>query len=179
MTKALWMRRLSDECGLSMLEIVIASGLFMVLLTAVLTMLDSGTRTERAQQARHETLLELRDAMTEVSTAARQARAVMPESTRSRLVIETLRTGAERWTTFELVNGELLVRTCSTLPCTSAGQPLTANVITGTFCYDPPGCVSSSPSGAISSIRISLAVQPTVASVSEIALSTDVELRNL
>ena len=172
-------RRLCDERGLSVLEIVIAGGLFMTLLAAVLMMLDSGTRTERAQQARQDALLELRDAMTDLSTEVRQAVALMPESTRSRLVIETPRTGAERWATFELVNGEFLTQTCAVLPCTGSPTSVTSNVITGTFCYDPPGCISTAPTSAMSNIRISLSVQPDVSSASEIVLWTDVELRNI
>jgi hypothetical protein len=174
--RAAWVR---DDRGLSLLEVAMASGLFMVLLLAALSMLDSGTRVERTQQARHDALLELRSAMTRVSTDVRQAVVVRPESTTSRLTIETLRPGDAHWTVFELSGDELVKRSCSALPCTGTATPLASRVTSAPFCYDPPSCVSTTPTGPVSTIRISLTVQPEVSSATDMTLATDVQLRNV
>jgi hypothetical protein len=142
-------------------------------------MLDSGTRAERTQHARHDALVELRDAMSHVSKEVRQAVTVTADSTPRKLTIETLRPGAEHWVVFELSGTELLERTCATLPCTGTAGSLASNVTaTAPFCYDPPSCLSTSPGDSVSSVRISLAVQPQI-SGRDLPLATDVELRNM
>ena len=171
--------RVSDEGGISIIEVVIASGLFMCLMVAVLTMLDSGTKAERDQQAKHEALLELRDAMTYVSDEVRQAVAVTPDSTPQRLTIQTLRPGGERWLVFQVTAEGLTVRSCEALPCGATPVPIASRVVNGSFCYDPPTCLATAPPISLSSIRTSLSVQPDVSSAPEITLATDVELRNI
>lgn len=163
----------ADERGTSLVELMIAAAIFMVLLGAVLTMLDSGTRTERAQQARHDALLDLRTALLRIDKDLRQALSISSDSTRDRLVMHTLIAGEAHIVAYEVLAGELT----RSIDGTGAGR-LASRVTALPFCYDPPDCVASAPAGP-RMVRVSLQVTPEVASSGPITLATDVHLRNL
>lgn len=167
---------LRDDRGLTVIEVVIASTLSLVILMGAFQLLDSGTRHERGQQARHSALLELRGAMTRMSKDVRQALSIEPSSTRTRLDMQGLVLGAQHQIVFELTGGKLVRK----VDGASVGTPLASDVTsTAVFCYDPPDCVLATPSVEPTSIRISIAREPEVFSGGPITLATDVELRNI
>lgn len=173
------------ESGVSVIEMVLVVALFAVIMIATYSLLDSGTKAERGQQARHDALVEARESMTRITRDLRQALVVrgLPDSTTTKLTIKTLDRGEERWVVFEVLgNGDLVRRSCENLPCTGGSMPLATGLDAATppFCYDPQtGCLLASPPQKPSHIRISLAVEPAVFSGGPITLTTDVRLRNI
>ena len=168
--------RFADESGFTLIELVVASALSMVILFSVLSLLSSVTRVERATDAKHTVTLDLRQGMTEVTKALRQALDIDTTSDRSRLEMRTLVSGNEHLMVFDVLNGEFRVT-----DTTSGGSArvIARNVASAQpFCYDPPDCVAASPSSP-SSVRITLAAAPEVQSSGPITFSTDVELRNI
>jgi CheY-like chemotaxis protein len=57
-------KRLRCERGFTVVEVAIGSALAMIVMWSLFSLLDSGTRNERGQQARYTALLELREATT-------------------------------------------------------------------------------------------------------------------
>lgn len=165
--------RFSDERGTTLIELVITAAIFIVLLGAALQMLDTGTRSERAQQSRHDALVELRTAVSRVTKDARQALEIAPASTRTRLEMITLVGGAQHQVTYELVGGEVRRSIDGGAPATIATNVTVAQP----FCYDPPDCVAAAPAQP-TMIRVTLALTPDVLSGGPITLATDIQLRN-
>ena len=167
------LRRLRDDGGMSLIELMVASVLFMVLLGAALQMLDSGTRSERAQQSRHSALVELRGAVGRITKELRQATSVSPASTTTRLDMTTLISGQPHAVVYE-VTGGAMYRSMDGGPATE----IASNVTTApSFCYDPPDCVAVGAAGP-SMVRVTLALEPDVFSGGPITLATDIQLRN-
>lgn len=167
-------KRLRDETGTSLIEVVIALGIFLVLLFAVLLVLDSATRAERGGEARHVALLEVRSAMHRISKDLRQATSIAPSSTTDRIEIDTLIAGEPHGIVFEVAGGEIRRIIDGGNPV-----PLADDVTTATpFCFDPPDCVATSP-GSPSMVRVTLDVEPEVFASGPLTLVTDIKLRNL
>lgn len=170
------MSRLRDERGTTVIEMTIVAALFFVILASVLAVLDSGTRTERATEARHQTMLEIREAMTQMTKDIRQALHVHPGSTSSHLIIDTIDGPTIE---YEVV-GEELVRV---LEGGSSQIVLADHVSTiDPFCYDfdalADTCLATTAGDDVTMIRIILAAHPEVLSGGPITLATDVQLRN-
>lgn len=166
-------RRLRGEDGSSLIELVAAFGIFLLLLLAVMQLFDAAARSERSGQARHESLLEVREAMTRISKDLRQATSISATSTNDRIEMETLIAGESHQVVFDVVDGEVR-RTID------GGQPvpLVDGVSTAEpFCFDPPDCLATSPS-APTMVRVSIDAEPEVFSGGPITLSSDVKLRN-
>lgn len=167
-------RRLRNEEGASLVEVVVALAVFLVLLVAVLQVLDSGTRAERGQQARHDSLLELRGAMGRISKDLRQATAISSSSTTGRIEMQTLIAGVAHQVVFDVVVGEVRRTIDGGSPV-----PMADGVTTPTpFCFDPPDCVATAPA-APTIVRVTMEAEPEVFSSGPITLATDVKLRNL
>lgn len=169
------------ESGISVIELSIASMITLILVAAVLSMLDSGTRHERVGQARYEAQLTLRTSMNQISRELRQALSVDPSSNQTRLDMQTLISGTQRRVVYEVVGtapNAVLQRSLD------GGAPaLLAERIVApqAFCYhfSEPTCMATSPTADLSSVRISLQIAPVVFSQGTVTLATDVQLRNV
>jgi Tfp pilus assembly protein PilE len=179
------LRRLTDERGVTLIELMIASGLFMLLTGAVLAALDSGVRTERISQARQEALADMRNAMTRMTKELRQAVSVNPASTATALDMQTLIGGDQHRVIYEVAGASphaVLQRSVDS----AAPIVLATRIVAPTaFCYQyddtaTPPCLRSTPDPAtLSSVRISLTLDPVIFSAGSVTLATDIELRNL
>lgn len=168
-------RKLRDEDGVGVIELLVATVIFIILLLPVLSLLDSGTKTERANQARHDALVDLREAMTRITKDVRQALSIDPASDRTKLDMETIVAGVEHRVVYQLTGGTV------TRAVDGGGAAPLAEKVTSTqiFCYDPPDCLLTAPPEAPSAIRVDIALEPEVFSGGPINLATDVELRNI
>jgi hypothetical protein len=179
-----------------MIEVVIASALAIVIIFAALSMLDSGTKVERAGELRHDALVAARGALGQLSRDLRQAFAIAPQSTADSLDMDTYLDGSPRRVVYSLASGELRRALYPSYPLDGSATPPPApppvtlvDGISGSalFCYsyEPPTaaspgvCLASTPPAQLSSIRITLIVQPHSSSAGPITLATDVEPRNL
>jgi type II secretory pathway component PulJ len=182
----------SHDGGTTLVELVITLGLLMMMLLAVLSLLDSGTRTERAQQARGDAITGARQTVDRVSKDVRQATAVNADSTQSSLDIQTLIAGSPTRVVYDVSGGNFRRTVCAGFAFTSACDGNAAVMATRVsppevFCYDydpQTGCLEDSglhprTSPLPTSIRVDISVQPEVFSGGPIRLATDVELRNL
>jgi Tfp pilus assembly protein PilV len=167
--------RLKGEEGVGIIELMVASVLFIILLLPVLSLLDSGTKTERANQARHEAVLDLREAMTRITKDVRQALSIDPASDRTKLDMETIVAGVEHRVVYQLTAGTVTRAVDGGSAATLAEKVTSAQI----FCYDPPDCLLSAPPEDPSAVRVDIALEPEVFSGGPINLATDVELRNL
>jgi type II secretory pathway component PulJ len=169
---------LRRDDGMTVTELLVGTSIFVIIVFAVFSVLDSGTTAERGQQARHDTLLETRAAMTRMSKDIRQAVSLSPTSTRSRLQVQTYISGTALDVIYELNANDQITRKIGT---TGPATPIIERVTTDTpFCYDPDSaCTATTPSTALSKVRINLSVQPDVSNARAITLATDIELRNI
>ena len=167
--------RLQEDEGVGIIELMVASAIFIILLLPVMSLLDSGTKTERANQVRHEALLDLREAMTRITKDVRQALSIDPASDRTRLDMRTIVAGVERRVVYRLTGATV------TRAVDGGGAALLAEKVTSTqiFCFDPPDCVLTAPPEDPSAVRVDIALEPEVFSRGPINLATDVELRNI
>ena len=190
-----------DERGFTIVELTIAGALLVVIVGAVLSLLDSGTRAERVSQARHSAELTLRGALTQMTTELRQATAIDPNSTQSVLDMTTLisdSTGnvSQHRVVYQIVGtapNAILQRIVD--PAGTAPGPYTGPVVQladkvvapQAFCYQfddtatpaPGVCDATSPTATLASIRISLSISPVAFSQGSVTLATDVQLRNI
>jgi prepilin-type N-terminal cleavage/methylation domain-containing protein len=193
------MPRPSDDAGFSLVELMVALGLFSIILIAVLNMFDSGTRAERSSQARQSALLELREAMSYVTRDLRQATRIdaTPASGPSKVDMRTLVSGTERRVVYEVVQEHSMSPcTTSTPSCrlvrkldgASTGSVLATRlqptVPDPAFCYsyDTAGrtCIDGGVTvSPLTAVRVTLALDPDVFAGPPIKLATDIELRNL
>jgi len=177
-------KRLLREEGTSLVEVMFVTATSIVLLLAVLSMLDSGTKAERGTQARHSALLDLRQAMLDVDKDTRQAVSLDSGSNGSRLDMCTYVSGAERHVVY-VVEGDQLKRGQSPNNC---GESVSTWVLvihvtsSAPFCYDYDSvadtCAGAPPSTATKIVHVQLAATPEVASTGPITLATDIQLRN-
>lgn len=176
--------RLRDDRGFTIIELVIASALFFIILLAVLSTVDTGTKSERISQARQEALVGLRQAMTQITKELRQATSVDADPTKSnasRLDIQTLIGGVQHHVVYDVVGtapNAVLRRSLDG----GAPQQLADRVVAPqAFCYqfDEPTCLATSPTANLSSIRVALEISPVAFSQGAVTLATDVELRNV
>lgn len=168
---------------------LVALAMMMLLLGAALSVLDSGTRNERGQQARDQALTELRQAMSRVTRDVRQATAVAPTSTRSRIDMQTLVGGLAKRIIYDVDGTDFRRTDCPfafTASCTPSNWVLVAKLNSNlVFCYDydPPNCLASGnsppPAPAFTALRVELSTEPEVFSGGPIRIATDVELRNI
>ncbi|MEX0873746.1 MAG: prepilin-type N-terminal cleavage/methylation domain-containing protein [Actinomycetota bacterium] len=167
--------RLRREEGVTVIELMVATAIFMILLLPVLSLLDSGTRTERANQVRHDALVDLRGAMTRITKDVRQALSIDPASSKTKLDMTTIVGGVDRRVIYQLSGGTLTRSIDGGTP-----GPLAERVTsTEVFCYDPPDCTLTAPPADPSSVRVAIALEPVVFSGGPLTLATDVELRNI
>jgi len=182
------LRRLlrTNDRGVTVLELTIASALTMLILLAVLSSLDSGTRSERISQARQEAEVTMRSAMSQVTRDLRQAVSIASGSTATLLDMQTLIDGVQHHVVYQVVGtspNATLQRTVDS----SAATTLAKNIVAPqAFCYQyiDPSCVASSISALsspndLSSVRISIQLTPIVFQSGSITLATDVQLRNI
>jgi Tfp pilus assembly protein PilV len=169
------MRRLRREEGVSVIELMVASVIFIILLLPILSLLDSGTRTERASQVRHDALVDLRGAMTRVTKDVRQALSIAPSSSKTMLDMNTIVGGVDRRIVYQLSAGTLTRSVGGGTPAPLATKVTSAEI----FCYDPPDCALATVPDDPSAVRVTIALEPVVFSGGPITLATDVELRNL
>lgn len=173
-----------DDSGLTLVELLIASALAAIIMVAALNMLDSGSRTERATEARHTVQLAMNDAMTRISKEIRQASALGLDSTPSLLDMQTLLDGNLIRVIYD-VNGTNFRRTlCANTDlaatCGGTAQTLISRFSTTVvpFCYDPDGCTATSISTTPQKIRVTLTAEAAVFSGGPITQMTEVDLRN-
>lgn len=176
-------RRLRDEDGLSIIEVVIGAALACVLAVSALAMLESSSRVAHSQQSRGDALVEVRAAMMRITKDTRQALSLSSTSTRNRIDMRTLDGGREVHVVYELSQGTLYrnscVETSSGCAMPTQATPLTTNVTTpSVFCYDVPACESSAPRINPESVRVSLVVTPD-GSDEPLTLTSEVALRNI
>jgi type II secretory pathway pseudopilin PulG len=179
-------RRITDDSGMSIIEMMVAVTLFMGILVAVLSSLDSGAKAERGQEARHSAMLELRQAMTQLTKDLRQTVLLDPDSTHSRLEIKTLISGAEQDVVYWLEpsgGGKLeLRRQIGASPASTLVTNMDPTDPSFCYSYDSIGLVCTDlghPPAVPTAIRITLAKDPESNPGEPITLATDVQLRNL
>lgn len=166
------LRRLDEE-GWTLVELLIAMAFTSLLVVAGFQVFESGSRTERAQQARHDALLELRGALDRIAKDTRQATQVSTSSTRSRLEIATTISGVLHDVVYDVADGAVRRTIDGGTPVLLADHVTTATP----FCYDPPTCVAPGPT-APTMIRVELGVEPEAFSRGPITLASDIQLRN-
>jgi hypothetical protein len=175
---------LRGDGGMTVIELVIASALFLVILMGVLASLDTATKAERGQQARTDALLDLRNGMTRVTKEVRQATAIDATSTTKKIDMQTLILGSKKRVIYNVSGTSLTRAVCTSFDfgtaCGSTGGVL-ADHLTNVdpFCYDAPTCSAANPTVTTTSVRITLAGTPDVLSNKAITLATDIELRNI
>jgi len=186
-----------DE-GLALVELVIVSAFSLVLVFAVLSLLDSGTKAERGTEARHSAILKIREAVVRMDKDLRQATAVDPSSTATSLNMCTYVSGAPRRVQYTIAAGTLSRRlsasptaTCSLSDALgTTGTPLVTRVRVpsdpaANFCYNPGYDPSATPhwtcdtSVPANQVRITIVSTPEVLSGGPITAGTNVDLRNV
>ncbi len=113
--------------------------------------------------------------MARLTKELRQVVSIDPSSTRNRLDVQTRIGGVERHALYELSNGEFS-RTLDDGVAVAIAERVKT---THPFCYDPPDCTLDSPPLYLTSVRISIGVEPAADSSEPVSLATEVELRNL
>jgi prepilin-type N-terminal cleavage/methylation domain-containing protein len=192
--------RVRDDRGLTLIELLIATLLASVILLAAFSALEVGTKAEKGQQARHDAMLEIRQAMTRLTKDLRQATWIDPTSNHDALKMKTLMTEVTNpvAVTYQLqsLGGDLfeLRRSVGGGPALSIVTNMVINTTSNpdpAFCYSyysagsPSECIDSvNPDGGrvpseLTAIRITLAKDPEFNPGEPITLATDVELRNL
>lgn len=167
-----------------MIEIAVASSLFIVLLLSVLQTLDSGTRNEAAQRARDEALVDLRTALNRVSRDIRPATFVAPAcpatprcSSASKIDVDTLIGGdvAPHRVVIEVTGGEIR-RSLDGGPASVLATRVTTS---SPFCYNMPECPWSTTPDPPTTVRVTFALTPIAFDRGAITLATEIDLRNL
>ena len=168
-------RRLFEDRGFTVIEMSVATGLFFLILVAALTVLESGTKTERGQAARHDALEVLRRAQDLFARDARQAISLAPASTTSKFDMQSYVNGTQRHIVYTVASGELRRSVDG-----SAYSVLATRITDPTpFCYDTDtGCAASGPVPSTSAVRVTFAGTPDVSKAPAITLETDIQLRN-
>jgi Tfp pilus assembly protein PilW len=186
--------RQSAEAGTSLVEVVIVAAVSLVILGGVLSMLESGTKAERATQARHSALLDLRAALVRIDKEVRQATSVASADSGDgtgrypSLNMCTYIGGSPIRVSYSVTNGNLTRAIASTPGATCSltdtlGTAVTmASRVTSTapFCYisDPTVGTCMPPGSATKVVQLSIAGSPDVSSAGAITLATSIELRN-
>jgi prepilin-type N-terminal cleavage/methylation domain-containing protein len=196
------LRRLGrDDCGFTLVEMMIVTAVLVVIVGAVLSLLDTATRTERISQARDTAEVTLRGALTQMTKELRTAVSIDSHSTQSVLDMQTLisdSTGSvsQHRVVYQVVgmspNATLqrIIDPTGTAPgpySGSAVQLADKVVAPQAFCYQfddtatpaPGVCNASSPASTLSTVRVSLSVSPVAFSNGSVTLATDVQLRNV
>lgn len=173
---------------------MVASLLFLVMVMAALSLLDSGTKSERTSQARNDAQAMLRRAVAQMSKEIRQTTLVDSSSDQSDLYMKTLLQGVEYWVSYKVVgtppNATLRRAQCSspanstTISCLASAvsvQLADRVVAPQAFCYqfDDPDCLATVPTTTLSSVHVSLQVAPVAFASGSVTLATDVHLRNI
>jgi Tfp pilus assembly protein PilE len=193
------LRRLRDDAGLTLIELMVAGLMFSIILFAAFSALDTGTKAERGQQARHEAMLEIRGAMDRFTKDLRQATSVDPLSDHMRITMKTIISGAEVDVVYELIGlGDDFYELRRTAGAGTT-ETIVKNMVVGTTPFgapDPPFCYSYYSAGApsecidttnavggrvpdtLTAIRVTLAKDPEFNPGEPITLATDVQLRN-
>lgn len=173
--------RLRDDRGFTLIEMMIASALFLLILGVVLSSFDSGTKSERISQARQEALVSLRQAMTQMTKELRQATSVATTSTATHIDMQTLVSGAAHHVVYDVSGAAGSAILTRSLDGAAPVQLASHVVAPQAFCYqyDDPNCLATSPASTLSSIHVSLELNPVIFSQGSITLATDVELRNI
>jgi len=187
-------RHLHRDDGFSLVEVMVASLLFLVMVMAALSLLDSGTKSERTSQARNDAQAMLRRAVAQMSKEIRQTTLVDSSSDQSDLYMKTLLQGVEYWVSYKVVgtppNATLRRAQCSspasstTISCLASAvsvQLADRVVAPQAFCYqfDDPDCLATVPTTTLSSVHVSLQVAPVAFASGSVTLATDVHLRNI
>ncbi len=191
-------RRLREESGFTLVEMMVATMIFSLLLAAVLSSLDSATKAERGQQQRHSAMLEIRQAMTQFTKDLRQATAI-DRTTSSHTVVEmdTLISGVAHHVKYTVALVDATKQLYEFRRELDGGTPevVVTNMVINTtanpdpaFCYQwdsssvPPVCidpVDERPPLQLSAIRVTLATAPAHNPSEPITLATDIDLRNI
>jgi hypothetical protein len=175
-------RRLrAEEHAFTLVEAVISSALLLLIIGAALSMLDSGTKSERVSQARNDAQVSLRGAMTQMTRELRQAISVAPSSNQSLLDMQTLIGGVEHHIVYQVVGEPPSAKLQRAVDGGTPTQLADRIVAPQAFCYqyNEPDCLATSPPASLTAIRISLQISPVVFSSGTITLATDVQLRNV
>lgn len=178
------LRKRGGESGLTLVELAIAMGIFGVLFAAVLSQLDTATKTQAGTQARAEKLDELRGALDRIGKEVRQSLTIDTASTRSRLSMRTLVNGVEWDVVFEVASGTL-TRAAKPKTQTSFGQStVIAETITSSaiFCYDALSagtCLAPVPATVQpSTLTIELVGHPRAPASGELLIKVEIQRRN-
>lgn len=174
---------LSDERGLTLIELVIAGALSMLVLAGLLAAVGAGTRAENETRARHIAFRDLRDAVGVATSDIRQATGVSTSSTPTSLDIQTLVAGAPARMIYAVENAQFRQTVCSSFdfsaPCGGTATTLVGEIsVDRAFCYDTD-CTASAPTSALSLLRITIARDAMSDADAPITVATDVQLRNL
>ena len=171
-------RSFDEDAGFTLVEMMIAFGLFSILLMAVFSLLDSGTKTEDVALARQQATVNLRNALTLMTRDVRQATWIDPTSNTTHLHMPSQLDGSPINVVYDVSSNQI------TRTLTGGSRTLVTRIDPSTtpFCYNPPSCdtlVNLPVPQQPTTIRISLTLSPVKFGHDTVALQTDVKLRNI
>lgn len=170
-----------EDVGTTVIELVIATALLLIIIGAALSMLDTGTKTERISQARNDAQTSLRGAMNQMTKEVRQAVSVAPSSNQTLLDIQTLISGVQHRVVYQVTGSPPNAKLQRAIDGGTPVQLADRIMAPQAFCYQysDPDCLATTPPTGLSSIRISLQISPVVFSSGTVTLATDIQLRNV
>jgi prepilin-type N-terminal cleavage/methylation domain-containing protein len=157
-----------DQRGFTLVELMIAVGLLLVVVGAMLDQLTSAQRSEHFASDRAFVLDQTRNSMARMTLDIRQAASVDPSSTDTHMLLQTYVDGTLTYVTYD-ISGTTLTRTVQGHP---AEQLQTDLADTSIFSYDP----DASDAQVVS---ILLQVTPPASPNATIKLTSEARLRNI
>lgn len=168
MRRFLRRRRARCDSGFSLVELLVAMGIFLVVVAALMSQLTSAQRSQHYAQDRATILDQCRASMARMTLDARQAASIDPNSTPTHLVMTTYVDALLTTVTYD-ISGTNLMRTVQG----RASETLQTNLAnTSIFTYEP------SASNA-QTVAILLQVKPPASPNTVISLSSEAHLRNI
>jgi type II secretory pathway pseudopilin PulG len=155
------------ESGFSLIELVLTVTLLMFVMGSLLTIFESVQRSAAFTENRSETLDSMRLSLDQMTKEIRQATAVSPNSTSSRLEMDTYILGVTKQVVYE-ASGTELTRSVND------GTPVVLqDHVTSTDVFTYTDSVFS-----VQVVGLTLSVHPTLAPDTTLVLTSEASLRN-
>lgn len=171
--RSLWQRTSAREHGFTLIELTIASAILLVATGAVLSVFATSERSSQFVRRRAEALDEMRLAMNRMSKEIRQAEAIDPGSTASRLQVDTFVQGVATTVVFEAV-GEELHRSV----LDESGVEVLEDELDSTSIFAYTVAEDTSPVSEARVVTLTLQVRPIQLPDTVLTLTSEIRLRN-
>jgi len=162
-------RRLTDERGFTLLELVTASALLMITVASMLSVFETLQRAAVREQSRAETTDQVRISMDRMTKEIRQAETIRAGSTASFLDMDTYIDGQPKHIIYDATEPNVLKRTVDGNTVTL----LERLTISALFTYEPD---ATDP--AVITVELVAKPEKFQRDPTEIALQSQVKLRN-